>query len=107
MDFLSAAVLSGITYDILKNGLALNVEHIKERLKEWVGGEVIAPQISIELNKLDLNEDMSETAIEKRINQSEALLVLLSSIKKEGNNNTITQYHTGSGDNVGRDKIIK
>jgi hypothetical protein len=107
MDFLSATVLSGITYDILKNGLALNVEHIKERLKGWVGVEIITPQLSTELNKLNLTKEMSEIAIEKHISQSSILLELLSSIKREESKNIIVQHHTGSGDNIGRDKIIK
>ncbi len=107
MDFLSATVLSGITYDILKNGLTLNVENIKEKLKGWIGVESIAPQLSTELKKLNLTEEMSEITIEKRINQSGILLELLSSIKRAGNKNIIIQHHTGGGDNIGRDKIIK
>jgi len=45
--------------------------------------------------------------LEKRINQTPKLLELLSSIKKDGSVTTITQNHSGTGDNIGRDKNIK
>jgi len=107
MDFLSTAVLSGIAYDILKKGLSLSASNLKEKLKDWAEVEIIVPRIAEELNKLALTDDMSEKAIERSINQSQSLLELLTTVKKPQVSNVIVQHHTGSGDNIGRNKIIK
>ena len=36
MDFMTSTILSGVVYDIFKNGLLLSVENLKERLKNGV-----------------------------------------------------------------------
>lgn len=107
MDFLSSTILSGFLYDMLKNRVAVSTENIKLKLKSWAVSELVAPTLSEEVNKLNLNNEMSESAIEKRINQSPNLMELLATIKSAENSATIIQNHSGSGDNIGRDKIIK
>ena len=91
---------------ILKNGLVLSSSNLKEKLKGWAEVEIVTPKIIEELKKLNLTDEMSEKAIEKSIKQSDSLLELLSTIKKENSSSTIIQHHSGSGDNIGRDKII-
>jgi hypothetical protein len=49
---------------------------------------------------------MSETVIERKISDSYELQKLLENIKPASEGNTIIQHHSGSGDNIGRDKII-
>lgn len=105
MDFLTSTILSGIAYDMIKCGVLLSTDNLKEHLKNWIINDSELVVISNELNKLELNDEMSETAIEKRINNSE-LRLLLETIKPVHENNIINQYHSGTGDNVGRDKII-
>ena len=107
MDFLSSTILSGFLYDMLKNRVAVSAENIKLKLKDWAISELVAPTLSEEVNKLNLNNEMSESAIEKRIIQNPTLMELLTSIKSVKNSTTIIQQHSGSGDNIGRDKIIK
>ncbi|OGR15305.1 MAG: hypothetical protein A2097_07505 [Desulfobacula sp. GWF2_41_7] len=107
MDFLSSTILSGFLYDMLKNRVAVSAENIKLKLKDWAVNELVAPALSEEVNKLNLNNEMSESAIEKRINQNPNLIELLTSIKNAESSATIIQHHSGKGDNIGRDKIIK
>lgn len=107
MDFLTGTILSGIAYDIFKRGVILSAENLRKRLRQWIISDAELSAISNELNKLKLTEEMSELAIEGRINSSPELKLFLENIKPVSSEaNTIVQQHTGSGDNVGRDKII-
>jgi len=105
-EFLTATILSGVTYDMLKYGAILSVETLRERLKNWLIGEQELSLLADGLNNLQLTDEMSETAIERKIAASLELTELLKNIKPTTENNTIIQNHSGSGDNVGRDKII-
>jgi hypothetical protein len=107
MEFITSAVLSGFLYDMLKHGVSITAEGIKEKLKDWVLDDTVTTDLAIELGALDLNDDLSESAIEKIINRSPKLFELLSSIKKEGSVTTVIQNHNGTGDNIGRNKITK
>lgn len=106
MEFLSSVVLSGVLYDMLKHGVSLSSDAIKTKLKDWAIDEVVAPALSDEISKLNLTDELSESAIEKRINQAPQLVEIISSIKNVQAVTIITQTHSGTGDNIGRDKII-
>jgi hypothetical protein len=105
MEFLSSVVLSGVLYDMLKHCVNVTSDSIQTKLKDWLITEAIAPALSDEIGKLSLSDELSEKAIENRINQSSTLLQILGSIPKAQKNTTITQTHSGTGDNIGRDKI--
>ena len=105
MDFISAALLSGVVYDTLKTGVSITSGIIKDKLKEWLINEEVCKAITKEIQKLELTDEMSESAIEKRINNSPELQSILSEIKRDPNKVT-NQYHSGSGDNVAGNKII-
>ncbi|WP_019865943.1 GapS6a family protein [Methylovulum miyakonense] len=105
-EFLTSTVLSGITYDIIKCGAMLGVDDLKQRLRGWVISDIELAAMTYELNKLELTDEMSETAIERKITASAELNQLIENIKPSSESNTIIQHHSGSGDNVGRDKII-
>ena len=107
MEFITSAVLSGFLYDMLKHGVSITAESIKGKLTDWVLDDIAATDLAIELGTLDLNDDLSESAIEKIINRSPRLLELIASIKKESSVTTIIQSHSGTGDNIGRDKTTK
>ena len=81
MEFMTSAILSGFLYDMLKHGVSITADSVKEKLKDWILDDSIAPTFSKELADLNLNDELSET--------------------------TITQNHSGTGDNIGRDKNIK
>ena len=106
MDFLTSTILSGIAYDVLKCGMLLTADNLKDRLRDWVIDDSILSALASELKGLGLTDEMSESAIEKRIIASPELILLLENIKPMSEGNTIIQYHNGSGNNVGRNKII-
>lgn len=105
MDFLTASILSGIAYDAIKHGMMLTTDNLKDRLRDWLMDDSVLFKLSSELEKLSLTDDMSESAIEKRISASPELISILENIKPAVESNTIIQSHSGSGDNIGRDKI--
>ncbi|MEL0660699.1 hypothetical protein V6255_16305 [Psychromonas arctica] len=105
MEFLSSVVLSGFLYDMLKHGVSVTSDTIKTKLKDWEIDEVVAPALSEEISKLNLTDELSESAIDKRINQAPNLVELINSIKKDQTVTNIIQSHSGNGDNIGRDKI--
>ena len=103
MEFLTAAIFSGIAYDMICTGVKFTASTIKEEFKEWAIDDAVASVIADELTKLELSEDRSPKYIEKQLNTSQELLTILEQIQP---NQVINQTSYGSGDNVGRDKII-
>lgn len=55
---------------------------------------------------LELTSDLSESAIEKKLLTSPEIKMLIEKIQPVSSENIIIQNHSGSGDNVGRNKII-
>lgn len=106
MDIITGAVLSGITYDILKNQAKISASALKERLKEWLIDEDTAIKLSEELSNLSLSDEMSEKAIQHQVNSSDSILHLLTKIQPK-HEKTVNQVHIGIGDNIGGNKIIK
>jgi len=105
MEYLASVVLSGFLYDMLKHGVSVTSDTVKTKLKDWAIDEVVAPALSEEISKLNLTDELSESAIEKRISQAPNLVELINSIKKHQTVTNIVQSHGGNGDNIGRDKI--
>lgn len=105
-EFLTATVLSGIAYDIIKCGAMLSVDDLKQRLRGWLISDSELAAITYELNKLELTDEMSEAAIERKITASAELKQLLEKIKPVSAGITINQNHSGIGDIIGRDKIL-
>ncbi len=112
MDFITTGVIASTVYDVLKTGAKLSAGVLKERLGKWLRDDVIAEAVAAELSKLDINEDLSEKAIEKRIDQSQSLGALIHGINAKvsvvapATVTNVTQTHSGSGDNVGVNKIV-
>jgi len=103
MDALTLSILSSATYDLLKGGVKLTAQALKGGLKKWLLDENTAQEIVNELEQLDLDDGLSEKAIERKIENSN-IPKILESIQPATNITNITQNHSGSGDNVGRDK---
>lgn len=106
MEFLSAAVLSGIVYDLIKHQVQITAESLKDKLKGWVFDEAVAPALAVELERLKLNDEMSEKAIERQITESKDIQSILHNIVPN-TTNVIIQHHSGTGDNIGGNKIIR
>ncbi len=106
MDFITSTIVSGLVYDCLKKGVQLCSEEIKSSFQGWLIDDVMARKLEAELGKLELSDELSEKAIEKRLQQSQELMAVLNEIPKDTTIN-ITQIHNGTGDIIGRDKICK
>ena len=105
MDFITGAVLSGVLYDMLKDQVSLTAGNIKGNLQGWLIEDGVAKGVETELAKLRLSDEMSESAIAQKLVGSMELAALLKEIQPT-TNTTITQTHTGTGDNVAGNKII-
>lgn len=106
LDLMSAAVLSGVIYDVLKYQAKVTGQALKIRLKEWVVDDNSAEEIAREINGIGIDQDMSEAAIKRKIQDSDRLAQLIKEIKPSNQTN-INQIHNGTGDNIGRDKVVK
>lgn len=106
MEPITTAILARGIYELLQSGITWSKDALKERLQTIVANEVKAELLAQNLQSLDVNKDMSESAIEKKIAVSSEITEILKTVTDK-DIVSINQHHTGSGDNVGRDKIIK
>lgn len=104
MDFLTSTILSGILYDGFKKGALLTANYLKEKLRGWLFDDALVEQLTDRLKELEL-EDLAEHAIERKINATPAILDCLKEIKIDQNISSVTQFHSGSGDNVAGNKV--
>lgn len=113
MDFITTGIIASSAYDVLKNGLKLSAERLKERLGQWIKEDVVAEAVAEELTKLGINDEMSEVAITRRLEQSTEIAGLIREINAKAaivapsTITNVTQTHSGSGDNVAGNKIVQ
>ncbi|WGL96310.1 GapS6a family protein [Arsenophonus nasoniae] len=105
MEFLTSTILSGMLYDGFSKSIRLSSDFLKQKLQNWIIDEQTIEQIVDKLRALNL-EDLSERAIEQKINNSDDILKCIQCIKQIQANNSIVQNHSGSGDNIAGNKII-
>jgi hypothetical protein len=112
MDFITTGVIASTVYDLLKNSLSLSAKALKSRLGQWVKEEIVADAVADELSKLNLHDGLSEKAISQQLDQSQELAALIREINAkaalaaQSTITTVNQTHSGSGDNVGGNKIV-
>jgi hypothetical protein len=113
MDFITTGIIASSVYDVLKHGLKLSAGMLKERLGQWIKEDVVAEAVAEELTKLEIDDGMSEIAITRRLEQSPAITGLIRDINAKAvvvahsTITNVTQTHSGSGDNVAGNKIVK
>ncbi|NOI56210.1 GapS6a family protein [Vibrio coralliilyticus] len=105
MDFISSTILSGLLYDGLKGGAKLSVELLKEKLQGWLIDDSVAELLVDQLKDKQI-ERLNAHYIQEEINSSSSIMECLKQIKPDPNCPPPSQVHYGSGDNVGRDKVI-
>lgn len=105
MEFITTTILSGVIYDILKRGVFLTKDVLANNLKKWLIDDATLEKLAIKLQELNLNDEMSEKAIEREINSSNGIKELLSKISAH-NVDIDIQIHSGTGDNIIGNKII-
>lgn len=112
MDFITTGVIASTVYDILKHGVKLSTSVLKDRLGQWLKEDIVAQAVATELAKLDLHDGLSEKAISQQIDQSPAISALIRDINAKtaliapSTISNVSQTHSGSGDNVGGNKIV-
>ena len=105
MEFITTTILSGVIYDILKRGVFLTKDVLANNLKKWLIDDTTLEKLTVKLQELNLNDEMSEKAIEREINSSNEIKELLSKISAHNVDINI-QIHSGTGDNIIGNKII-
>lgn len=105
MEAITTAILARGIYDLLQAGISFSKNAIKEKLKNLILDDDIVNSLSSKIESMSLDDEMSHKAIERRLNESPEVCELLKSIPAQSVVN-INQQHSGSGDNVGGNKII-
>ncbi len=100
---ISTAILASCIYDMIKHSVVLTAGNLKNKLINWAINEEAANLLEQNLAKLALNQDMSESAIERELINSAELIAIIKAIKPS-NTTTIIQTHSGTGDNIAGDK---
>lgn len=112
MDFITTGIIASTVYDLLKHGLKLSADVLKDRLGQWIKENVVAEAVAGELSKLDLHDGLSEKAISQQLDQSQTISTLIRDINAKAalvapsTITTANQTHSGSGDNVAGNKIV-
>ncbi|EKN6043298.1 hypothetical protein PCO86_09260 [Pectobacteriaceae bacterium CE70] len=105
MEPITTAIVSRAIYDLLLVGISFTKDNIKKRLTEFITSDGHAELLAEKIEKLKVNDEMSEKAIEKHLKASPEVMNALANIPKTSIV-SIQQTHNGAGDNIGRDKII-
>lgn len=107
MGFLTSTLLSGILYDGFKTGVTITTGFLKEKLQGWLVDDDLLEKLSFKVKTLKL-QDYSEHVIERKLNESLEIQEILKLIQPEQNTNigSVTQNHSGSGDNVIGNKTV-
>ncbi|QVL42018.1 MAG: hypothetical protein KFB92_11045 [Alcanivorax sp.] len=98
IDIITSATLSGIIYDMLKTSTKLSMENLKEHLRGWIISDGEVQKLKNELLHLNLNDGMSEKAIQSTLESSDKIKEILSGMQPH-NQTTVSQFHEGCGDN--------
>ncbi|ALS97790.1 hypothetical protein [Lacimicrobium alkaliphilum] len=102
---ITTSILASTIYDMLKHSLALSRANLKDRLKNWLVDDSTLRALENQISRMELNSDMSESAIERSLLASNDTLEIIRQIKPN-KSTTIIQTHSGKGDNVAGNKII-
>ena len=113
MDFITTGVIANTVYDFLKSGARISAAKVKENLHLWIKDDIVAVALAEELEKIGVTDQMSEKAIVSCIEQSPKITAMIrdingnSSVVAPSTVTNVTQSHSGSGDNVAGNKIVK
>ncbi|EHU4841154.1 hypothetical protein KY951_004273 [Vibrio parahaemolyticus] len=107
MGFLTSTFLSGVLYDGFKKGVAISSDFLKEKLQGWLIDDELLEKLVEKINALEL-QDYGEHVIERKLSESGELQEILKLIKPEQNTTigSVTQNHSGSGDNIVGNKTV-
>ncbi|MBL5903287.1 hypothetical protein JBO47_07905 [Serratia fonticola] len=107
MDFLSSTLLSGMLYDGFKKGAAITKDFLKKKLQGWLADDAVLEELSSKINALEL-QNYGEHIIERKLNESPEVqgMLKLITLEQKITIGSVTQNHSGSGDNIVGNKTI-
>ncbi len=103
------SIISNIAWCAIKDGVQLTYNALRKKLSRKDGtcfNEEEYKKIVEIVNQMPYVYRQNELLVEGYLQTNKDLLDILSK-NTDGNTNMITQYSYGSGDNIGRDKVIK
>lgn len=106
MEYLTTTILSGMTYDLIRNGLQISTMTLKEKLKNWLISDSEVEILVKQINDIDQLEDLNELAICRNLDKNPTIQELIINIPQDNSNNKVTQNHSGRGDNIAGNKVI-
>ncbi|UAA38413.1 hypothetical protein KIH87_17295 [Paraneptunicella aestuarii] len=84
---LSAGVFINLTYDVLKNGGAIMVPHLREKLKGWIFSDETATSLSELTGNIPQEVRADTTALTEYIQSSSLWNKVLADVKQENTQN--------------------
>jgi hypothetical protein len=96
---ISAGILANAAYQILINSLKVTANSLKGKLSDWIIPSETLQSIETHIERLGIDGDMSESAIERKLSSSTEIINLLKTIQPI-NSTTIIQTNV-HGTNIG------
>lgn len=97
-------IVAIVAWEAIKDGVRITIGHLRKAFKGWVIKDDTCEKVAEVLNNIPAEFKINAKLVEGYLESNSRLIDLLSSLEASGTRNVI-QHHSGSGDNVGRDKI--
>lgn len=97
---ITAGILANATYDLLKISGSISYKGLKHLLLGREVSDLAIEELNTELNKLPLDDSMTEEGVKKVVLASEEIIQLLATLQPSKTSTTIKQTNV-YGDNVG------
>lgn len=98
-DPITAGVLANAAFQVLITSAKVTASELKKKLSNWALSTATLQDLEEQLEKLDLDDDMSPKKIEKLISESSIITNVLENIKPV--NSTVINQTNVSGQNIG------
>jgi len=99
MEYLTAAILSGLIYDGVRNGATIGYELLKSKLQGWIVDDNQLNKIVEQLKEAGVNDDLAPHAMERKINDHQQLIEMLQQIHIANGNHYVSQV-SNIGNNI-------
>lgn len=103
MDPQVLSIVATVAWEAIKDGVKVTTNRLQKALKGWILKDDACENVIKVVNSIPESYKINAKLVEGYLESNTQLIDVLSKVAVEGVGN-ITQYHSGSGDNVGRDK---
>lgn len=110
MEYLTATMLSGMTYDLVKSGIKISAESLRSKLRGWLISDEEIKTLVARLNKIEDIERLNEIELAKKIEDEPSIHNILITVQQDksvnknatldNSVNETVQNHSGSGHNI-------